>query len=232
MEPRTPLKNCILVLGTLVLMGLSSPAYAQIAVSRLLIDVVPGREREDIVVSNNGEDVAYVQITIREYLNPGTAEEELVERDSPRELGLLASPNRMILQPGEKAILRLAVIDRPQDMDRVFKISVTPVVGEIESSTNAIKLVYAFGVIVILRPETPQPDVLVSRDGNLLTVVNQGNTMVQFGYGKQCDASGADCMEIPNKRVYPFSTWAYELPRDAPVTFEVKTLEVIEVQTY
>jgi P pilus assembly chaperone PapD len=221
-----------LAIAIALLIGMPTAAQAQIAVSRLLIDVIPGNEREDIVVSNNGEDVAYVQITIREYLNPGTDEEELVERDSPRELGLLASPNRMILQPGEKAILRLGVIERPTDIDRVFKISVTPVVGEIESSTNAIKLVYAFGVIVILRTETPEPSVTVTRDGNILTVVNDGNTMVQFGYGKQCDASGVECTEIPNKRVYPDSTWVYELPEDAPVTFEVKTLEVVEVQTF
>lgn len=226
------LRSLALAIGTVLLLAMPSAAQAQISVSRLIIDIGPDSEREDIVVGNIGEEVAYVEIEISEYLNPGTPEEVTVVRDSPRDLGILASPNRMILQPGEKAILRLAVIERPDDFDRVFKITVTPVVGEIESSENAIKFVYAYGLVIILRPDDPQPDVTVSRDGRMFTAVNNGNTMVQFGFGVQCDVAGANCVDIANKRVYPNSTWEYELAYDTPVTFKVKTLNEITETTY
>jgi Mat/Ecp fimbriae periplasmic chaperone len=221
-----------LSLGIFFVFALSSQVQAQISVSRLIIDIGPDSEREDIVVGNIGEEVAYVEIEISEYLNPGTPEEIVVVRDSPRELGILASPNRMILQPGEKAILRLAVIERPDDIDRVFKITVTPVVGEIESSENAIKFVYAYGLVIILRPDNPQPAVTVARDGRMLSAANSGNTMVQFGFGVQCDATGANCVDIANKRVYPNSTWEYEPAYDTPVTFKVKTLDEVVETTY
>lgn len=232
LRTRRFIKILALSLGIFFVFALPSQVQAQISVSRLIIDIGPDSEREDIVVGNIGEEVAYVEIEISEYLNPVTPEEIVVERASPRELGILASPNRMILQPGEKAILRLAVIERPDDIDRVFKITVTPVVGEIESSENAIKFVYAYGLVIILRPDEPQPAVTVARDGRMLSAVNSGNTMVQFGFGVQCDAAGANCVDIANKRVYPNSTWEYELAYDTPVTFKVKTMDEVVETTY
>ncbi|MGY8996679.1 MAG: fimbrial biogenesis chaperone [Alphaproteobacteria bacterium] len=232
MRTRHLIRFFALSLGVFFISALPSQVQAQVSVSRLIIDIGPDSEREDIVVGNIGEEVAYVEIEISEYLNPGTPEETVVVRDSPRELGILASPNRMVLQPGEKAILRLAVIERPDDIDRVFKITVTPVVGEIESSENAIKFVYAYGLVIILRPADPQPNVTVSRDGRMLSAVNAGNTMVQFGFGVQCDPTGANCVDIANKRVYPNSTWEYELAYDTPVTFKVKTMAEVIESTY
>ena len=49
----------------------------------------------------------------------------------------------MVLGSGEQVLVRIAVVERPTDRDRVYRIRISPTVGGIESEENVIQLLVA-----------------------------------------------------------------------------------------
>ena len=195
----------------------STPAAAQISVSEMVVDLKPDQPLHDLVVGNVGDEIAYVQIDIIEILNPGTPEQSYIEGRPAAEAGLLTTPNRLVLNPGERAVVRIAPIERLTDRDRVYWVRVKPVVGAVESEQSVIHVLFGYDVLTIVRPPTATPSYTIERVGNRITARNDGNTMIEFAYGEQCDATGANCTPAPGKRLYAGIEWSAELPRDAPV---------------
>ena len=101
-------------LGTFAL-----PAQAQISVSEMVVDIPPGRPLHDMIVGNVGDDIAYVQVDVIEIIDPGTPEQSFVEGQNANEAGLLTTPNRLVLNPGDRALVRIAPIKIA--LDAVFK---------------------------------------------------------------------------------------------------------------
>ena len=207
-------------------------AQAQLAVSEMVVDMTAPDDRKDLIVTNTGDDTMYVAVEIKEFINPGMPDQTEIAHRTPDETGLLVSPSKMVLGAGERAVVRMAVIERPDAADRVFQVTVKPVLGDEETQTTMIRLLVAYGVLVIVRPEDLNPNISVQRNGQTLFVENNGNTMVELAHGKQCDASGAICSDLPSKRVYPGGTWQVELTHDTPAEYRVSSGGETEVRTY
>ena len=214
--------SSVLVGCSIAMIGMPQ-ADAQIAVSEMIVDMVSPDDRHDIIVGNTGDETVYVAVEINELINPGMPDQTEINHRSPAESGILVSPNKLVLGAGERAVVRMAVIDRPDTIDRVYQVIVTPVLGEQEQDETVIRLLVAYGVLVIVRPEELMPDLVIERQGRLLTAENHGNTMVQLGYGRQCNSLGEECTDLPTKRVYPGGSWQVELSYETPVQFSVTT---------
>ncbi len=212
--------SCVVV-GFSVAMANVPHAEAQLTVSEMIVDMVAPDDRHDLLVGNSGDETMYVAVEITELINPGMPNQTKVVHHSPAEAGILLSPNRLVLGGGERAVIRMAVIDRPDSIDRVFQVTVKPVLGEQEDDESVIRLLIAYGVLVIVRPEELMPDLVVERQGRSLSAENQGNTMVQLGYGRQCNEAGEECTDLPTKRVYPGGNWQVELTYETPVEFSI-----------
>jgi len=52
-----------------------------------------------------------VSVAPTEIVNPGRPDERRVAHPDPRQLGLLVSPNRLVLGPGEREIVRLSLLE-------------------------------------------------------------------------------------------------------------------------
>lgn len=207
-------------------------AQAQLSVSEMVVDMTAPDDRKDLIVTNTGDDTMYVAVEIKEFINPGMPNQSEIAHRTPDETGLLVSPSRMVLGAGERAVVRMAVIERPDAADRVFQVTVKPVLGEEEVQTTMIRLLVAYGVLVIVRPEDLNPNISVQRNGQTLFVENHGNTMVELAHGKQCDAGGTICSDLPSKRVYPGGTWQVELAYDTPAEYRVSSGGETEVRQY
>jgi P pilus assembly chaperone PapD len=212
---------------------LCAPARADMALSKVVVDFTSARAaRDDIEIANPADEILYVSIEPAEILNPGGPQERRVTNPNPRELGLLISPTRLVLGPGERKVIRFSLLARPQDRDRIFRVTIKPVIGEIVAKQSALKVVVGYDVLVIARPQNARPLLEVSRSGNAVEFRNVGNTNALLFNGRQCDAAEADCAELPSKRIYAGNTWQLQLPATGQGRFMIDSDGGITVETF
>ena len=198
-------------------------AGADIFLSDLVVDLQAGKQaRDHIEVWNNGADKAYVAIEPREILKPGTASEGVRTDPDPEKLGLLVTPARMILEPGERKIIRLVSLAPPSNQERVYRVTVKPVATDVQSTSSGLKILVGYDVLVLVRPATAASSVSASRSGRTLTFTNGGNVSVELVDGRQCDSSRTHCTDLPGKRLYAGATWSEQLGSDLPVEYTVR----------
>lgn len=201
--------------------GMATPAAAELVLSQVIVDLQPDKPpREDIEVWNDGEERMYVAAEPFEIVGAGTPDEERVAATDPEGSGILVSPQRLVLEPGERRIIRVAAIGERSANDRVYRVAIKPVAGPISAETSALKVLIGYDALVLVRPAEPKPALAATRDGRSLVLRNTGNTAQELFDGRQCDASGADCRDLPAKRLYPGATWAQSLPLGTPVTYK------------
>ena len=74
-----------------------------------------------------------------------------------------------------------------------------------------------------LRPARPVANVRGRREGRRLTFSNAGNVSAEIVHGRQCDADGGHCAELPGKRLYPGASWTVDLQSDRPAEYSLKS---------
>lgn len=196
-------------------------ARAELELSQLVVELQPGKhDRQDVEVSNSGPDQAFVEIDPREIVSPGTTPEQSRTDPDPEKLGLLVSPSRLILQPGERRLVRFATLAPASDRERVYRVMVKPVVGKLSSAQSGLKVLLGYDVLVLVRPSVPNPQLSATRAGGELTFRNDGNVSVELTDGKQCDAPGR-CTDLPDKRLYAGASWTVTLKNASPVQYTV-----------
>lgn len=212
------LLSAALALG--LALGLAAAAHAEMVLSQVIVDLVPGKPpREDIEVFNDSDERMYVLAEPFEIRNPGLPGEERLPVGDPEAAGLLVSPLRLVLEPGERRTIRIAAIGERPASDRVFRVAIRPVAGTVEAEASALKVFVGYDTLVLVRPAQLTGTVEGQRAGRTLTLRNPGNTAQELFDGKQCDAAGGNCQALPAKRLYPGATWDQALPFDTPVTY-------------
>lgn len=207
-----------------LIVSLAGPAaHAEMSLDRSILTFdAGGAPRQDVEITNTGSDNLYLETEILRVRNPGTNEETRERVLDPDAIDLLVTPARMIVPPGARRLLRVANLGEPDPVDRIYRINVRPVTGDLEADTTAVKVVIAYQLLVIVRPERPQPDLEWERSGREITFRNHGNSNILLFNGRQCpDAAGRDdCVEITAaRRLYAGNAWTLELPLDAAVEF-------------
>lgn len=203
--------------------GLTAPAGAELVVSDLVVELQPGKNsRKDIELWNNSDERSYVEIKPAEIINPGQSSEMRRELVDPEKLGLLVSPNRMVLEPGQHKAIRIAAIAPPADRERVYRVTVKPVVGDISDGQSGLKILVGYDVLTMVRPANPLPKIEGNREGRTLVVRNEGNSSVELLNGKQCVTAGQGCAALAGKRLYSGAEWKLQLTGDGPIEYSVK----------
>jgi len=200
--------------------GLGAAARAEMVLSQVIVDLLPGKPpREDIEVWNDGDERMYVLAEPFEIVAPGMPAEQRVAVTDPEQAGLLVSPLRLVLEPGERRTIRVAAIGARPAADRIFRVTIRPVAGTVSAEASALKVFVGYDTLVLVRPGEVTGDVVGARSGRTLTLRNAGNTAQELFDGRQCDAAGGDCRELPAKRLYPGASWEVQLPFDTPVSY-------------
>lgn len=190
-----------LLLMTAGILVPAADARAELMLSQLVVELTPGdRGRSDIEIWNNAPDRAYVTTEPREILNPGTPNESRKRNPDPEQLGLLVSPSQLILEPGQRRLLRIAAIAPASDREHVYRVTVRPVVEGLSAPSSGLKVLIGYDVLVLVRPKNPAPHVSGARQGNQLILRNDGNISVELVDGKQC--IGSACTDLPGGRLY------------------------------
>jgi len=137
--------------------------------------------------------------------------------------GLLVTPQKLILEPGEHKLVRIAAVAARPARDRVYRVTIKPVAGAVSAEQSALKLYVGYDALVLYRPEQLRADLTATRNGRQLTIHNGGNTNVELAQGRQCDAGGQNCQNLPANRLYAGADWTIAVPFTTPVTFRTWT---------
>jgi len=198
------------------------PAHAELVLSQLVVDIgAESRQRDDVEIWNNSDERTYVAIDPSEILNAGRSNQARHQEADPEKRGLLVSPTRMILEPGQRKNVRIARIGADTDRERVYRVTVKPVVGELASEDSGLKVLVGYDVLVLVRPRSSNPALAASRSGGSLNFRNDGNASLELVDGKQCDASTRRCIELPGKRLYSGAEWSQPLRSNSPVEYTI-----------
>jgi P pilus assembly chaperone PapD len=197
------------------------PAHAEMVLSQVIVDLLPDKpSAADVEVFNDGPQRMYVSAEPFEILHPGTATEARVLAGDPETSGILVSPRKLVLAPGERRIIRVAAVGSRPEQDRVYRVAIKPVAGPISANESALKVFVGYDALVIVRPAQLSAKVAGQRDGRMLALTNSGNTSEELFDGRQCDPSAKDCRTIEAKRLYAGQTWRVALPFDTPVSYK------------
>lgn len=209
-------------LASTALLAPIASAHAELLLSQLIVELTPGAHaRTDIEVWNNGSERSFIAVEPREILAPGTpAESSRVDPD-PEKLGLLVSPARMILEPGQRKLLRIASL-ASDEREHVYRVTVKPVVGTLSSDKSGLKLLVGYDALVIVRPSHMNTLVRGTRAGDTLLLHNDGNVSVELVDGKGCDPTGKVCVELPGGRLYANADMKVKVAPELHVAYQVK----------
>lgn len=213
---------------------MATPAQAQLVVDKLWVDLDSTTSaRGDVVLRNESADRYYITVAPVEMVRPGHEDEARVERTNPEELGLLVSPSRIILEPGATRAIRIVSINPTLDAERIYRIRVTPEVGEIEGAAVEgderginLKVLTAYDLLVVVRPREAQARVVAERSVEELVLRNLGNTNTLLLDGQVCVPIGSSeaCQPLLDRRLYAGSEWRIPLPaNNAVVKFRERT---------
>ncbi len=210
-------------LAAMALLALSAvPAQADMVLSQVIVDLQPGKpSHEDIEIWNDSPERMYAVAEPAQIQSPGTPTERRVTVADPGVSGLLVTPQRMVLEPGQRRIIRLAAL-LPRDMtERIYRVTVKPVAGPVTAETTALKVLLGYDVLVLLRPQRIAGEVTAARSGRKLDFHNQSNTAQEIYEGKQCDAAGKNCKTLPATRLYAGAQWTVDLTYETPVEYRL-----------
>jgi len=223
------LRRLLLAASVLVL---PQGASAEIVLSQLVVDLTPGKSgRGDVEIWNNDKERAYVLVEPNEVLQAGTPTERRVAERDPEKLGLLVTPARMILEPGQRKLLRVSPIGGVPARERVYRITVKPTVGSLEANVTGLKLLIGYDVLVLVRPTGASNRLTGRREGSQLVIQNEGGSSVELAAGKACKGK-ADCRDLPGKRLYAGAEWRVEVPAGVAVEYAVVSPAATGRQTF
>lgn len=212
---------------------INAPAHAELVLSELIVELQPGKQiRDDVEVWNSSPERSFVSIEPREIIDPSLPSQSFLKDPDPEKLGLLVSPARMVLEPGQRKLVRIATLSTNWRREHVYRVTIKPVLGGIQSEDSGLKVVVGYDVLVLVRPAQPQPNVIASRSGRKLTFRNMGNVSVEIIDGRQCNGGHARCTNLPGKRLYSGASWTVDLPADLPAEYTLKSPGRTDHRTY
>ena len=202
----------------------TAPAWGQIAVHPVIIDLPPDDlQRADFSVENPTSERVFVAVEPARIDAPGDEGETRVVLSDPQEIGLLASPPRMILEPGERRFVRVAALNPPGEADRIFRVAVKPVTGDVTGEQSGLKILVGYDLLVIQRPAVPAATLDWEDLGDTLVIRNTGNSNVQLVSGTACFESQSieDCTKISSARLYAGNSFTVPKEVGQTITYEL-----------
>ena len=83
----------------------------------------------------------------------------------------------MILEPGQRKLVRFAMLAPPVGKDRIYRVTIKPVVGKLRTQQTAVKIVVGYDLLVMQRPTGAKASVTGKRQGRILTLRNTGTRL-------------------------------------------------------
>lgn len=184
---------------------LAGNVHAGIQVSPMNISLNAQNEYSGVIsVYSTSTETQYIKVSVKKIVSPGTSQQKEVPVLPGDEEGLVVSPQRFILSPQGKHIVRLLPLNVPQN-ERIYRVYVSSVPDDAEKKTadnNAqIAINVIWGALVYVEPE--HSIILLSYDSNTGTLINHGNRHIRVTEYGFC-SSEKNCQWKPlGRSLYP-----------------------------
>jgi P pilus assembly chaperone PapD len=212
--------------ATVILASLlaTTPSFAALSIDRSVIVFEAGKApRQDVMAGNSGATNLFLEVEVLEVTSPGTEQEQRQIVRDPESIGFVAAPRRLMVPPGGKRPVRLMNLNGYGDTERVYRVNVRPVLPPVEAEGSGVRIVVAYQVLVFVSPARTRVQLDARRDGNRLTLTNNGNVNALLTNGRQCLLLSPDnCVDVAGRRLYPGNSYTVELSRPEPVQFDVE----------
>ena len=200
-------------------------SHAQMALNNSIIHFGEGNlDRSDIVVTNTSNEPLYLRVTPYRVIHPGTSTQQKVKIDNPKEAGLLVSPNKLVVAPNGRKLVRFVNLNKNRKEETIYRVLFEPVSGEVKGEQTGLKLLIGYEVLVLAAPTRLNPKLDTQRSGTALTLKNAGNSNIYLRDVRQCpegESGAAKCIKLQDKRLYPGNNWRLSLTEDWPVLLEM-----------
>jgi len=211
--------------GTFLVLATSligAPAQAGIALRNVIVELpADAAPRDDIEVTNTGNERLYVVAEPAIIEAPGTPQERRVVSSDPAVTGLLVSPQKLVLEPKESKLVRVALVIPRDEKERVFRITVKPVAGSLEAEQTALKVFVGYDVLLIARPQISTGAVTAVRGPGTITFHNGSNASAELSDGQQCDAAQKTCSALPGWRLYAGADWSVPVVQGQSIEYRI-----------
>jgi P pilus assembly chaperone PapD len=227
----------IAIIGVIIL----NSAHAEMLLDNSIIVIDESNQRQDISVKNTSEiENLYVNVELYKVEFPGTKDENLIKVEGDIKRNFIVTPTKLVVPPGDRKLVRFLNISGLADIESVYRVNFTPVSKPQEVNYDPIKIdgkeirtgvqvVIAYQVLVLVSPKDPKVDLSVTREGQIVTLKNQGTTNVLLFDGKQCHpVNTSECQDLTSFRIYPENTKSLELPYDTGFTMRTRSLNGIK----
>ena len=213
----------VALIASLILVG--HPALAGIFLDKSIIDF-PANEapRQDVMITNRGDEIAYVKVEVLEVKNPGTKQETRLPINDKEEINFIASPAKLAIPPKGRKQVRLTNLTDPGD-EKVYRINFSPVLPPLQEDEEGmdVRVVVAYQVLALIHPSEPVENLIVKKDPISIHFENKGNSYALISSVSQCDTKGENCKEdLGAKRLYPGNILTLPTPyENTPVTYRL-----------
>lgn len=216
-----------------LLLSLPVSAAGSMYLNRSIVTFSPaGPVRDDVLVINAEEENLYVSLEVFEVRNPGAPDEERVPGTDPQETGLLVTPNKLIVPPLGRKMVRIVNLHQG-NAERIYRVNVTPILPPLEETeSSVVRVIVAYQLLVIVQPAEPVQSLQVERGDSELRFFNAGNTNVLLSEGTQCDRQESNCVDLPTKRLYAGNSFSVSLQHDTPVSYKLTAVDATWQETY
>ncbi|WP_058709048.1 hypothetical protein [Pantoea stewartii] len=205
----------ILLINLLVLAG-----YANAAVSVYPIEVNIGKSgNSKIEVISSSEKVAFVKVSVKKIINPGTPHEKELEVEGLDKNGLIVTPLKLAITPGSKRIVRMVTLDTPEkettwrvyfqevSSDEYNNVSDNSMHGETKAEVG-VNIVW--GALVHVLPKIPTYNLILNTKTG--SIYNAGTSRIKIkgickrSYDGKCNwkESGSTIYPDMSVNVFPF----------------------------
>ncbi|MDE0724782.1 MAG: hypothetical protein OSB62_08830 [Alphaproteobacteria bacterium] len=191
---------------------LYSAAFAQVTISDSIIHFEKGQKYQTLYVRNLSHYKTFTVNTVAlEVISPGDPKTELKPVTD-----LFAAPSRFIIQPRSEIPLKIFYNrDDAIDSQKVYKLRFIPQMEALkpEGNSQLITVITGVGALIFVEPDDKKPKISWEREGNVITLLNEGNVNVEVLRKDICHSKKPEiCHFLSGKRLYQNGSYQFVLP--------------------
>ena len=151
----------VMLSGWLLMWPLLGMAAGALKLSTTELRLVPDQRQGALYTQNTGDSPLYLDVEQALVLNPAEKPEQLLDISQVPNPGLLVTPNRLVLAPGQKYRMNIKTLVTPAN-NQVWRVTFRPrenviVQAQVAEGVSApLSVSVGYGVVIYQNPATPQ----------------------------------------------------------------------------
>ena len=151
----------VMLSGWLLMWPLLGMAAGALKLSTTELRLVPDQRQGALYTQNTGDSPLYLDVEQALVLNPAEKPEQLLDISQVPNPGLLVTPNRLVLAPGQKYRMNIKTLVTPAN-NQVWRVTFRPrenviVQAQVAEGVSApLSVSVGYGVVIYQNSATPQ----------------------------------------------------------------------------